>query len=199
MDHRLFDYLPPSAKTYCKELLVAEDIEIKVVNIRRTRHGDYKRLANGKHLITLNATQNPYRFLITFIHEVAHLQAFEKFGRGIKPHGREWKYTFKCLMLPCIHPAVFPKDLLPIVALHFKNPKASSTTDTKLALALKKYDPPNGTTPVFEIPPGSVFKLYNGKQFKRGNQRVKRIECIELSTGRLYLFQPNAEVVLIKD
>ena len=199
MDHRLYDYLPTEAITYCKELLTAEDIEIKIVNIRMTRHGDYKRLASGKHLITLNATQNPYRFLITLIHEIAHLQAFEKFGKAIKPHGSEWKYTFKCLMLPCVRPAVFPEDLLSIVAEHFKNPKASSTTDTKLALALQAYDPPNGTIPVFEIPPGSIFKLYNGKQFKRGNQRVKRIECIELTTGRLYLFQPNAEVVLIKD
>ena len=199
MDNRLFDYLPPEAGTYCQELLVAEDIEIKIVNIRMTKHGDYKRLSNGKHLITLNATPNPFRFLITLIHEIAHLKAFEKFGRQIKPHGKEWKYTFKRLMLPCLRPEIFPKDLLPVLAEHFKNPKASSTTDTRLALALKVYDPPNGKKVVLEIPPGSVFKLYNGKQFKRGNQRVKRIECTELSTGRIYLFQPNAEVVLIKE
>ena len=198
MDHRLFDYLPPASTAYCRELLAVEDIEIKIVNIRKTRHGDYKRLSNGNHLITLNATPNPYRFLITLIHEKAHLKAFEKYGRGIKPHGKEWKYTFKQLMLPCLRPAVFPDELLPILALHFKNPKASSTTDTRLALALKKYDPPSDTTPVLEIPPGAIFKIYNGKHFKRGNQRVKRIECIELSTGRLYLFQPNAEVLQIK-
>ena len=102
-------------------------------------------------------------------------------------------------MLPCIRPAIFPEDLLSLVAEHFKNPKASSTTDTKLALALKKYDPPSGTTPVLEIPPGRIFELYNGKKFKRGNQRIKRIECMEIATGRLYLFQPNAEVVLLKD
>ena len=102
-------------------------------------------------------------------------------------------------MLPCLRPEIFPNDLLPVLAEHFKNPKASSTTDTRLALALKVYDPPNGKTAVLEIPHGSVFKLYNGKQFKRGNQRVKRIECTELSTGRIYLFQPNAEVVLIKE
>ena len=199
MDNRLIEHLPPNAITYCRDLLSAVDIDVKVVNIRKTRHGDYKRLANGRHQITLNATSNPYRFLITLIHEIAHFQAFEKFGRRIKPHGREWKYTFKRLMLPCIRPAIFPQDLLPLVAEHFKNPKASSTTDAKLALALKNYDPPSGTIPVLEIPPGRFFELYNGKKFKRGNQRVKRIECTEISTGRLYLFQPNAEVVLLKD
>ena len=199
MDNRLIEHLPPNAISYCRELLAVEDIDVKVVNIRKTRHGDYKQLASGKHQITLNATSNPYRFLITLIHEIAHLQAFEEFGRRIKPHGREWKYTFKKLMLPCIRPAIFPEDLLPLVAKHFKNPRASSTTDAALALALKTYDPPSGTTPVLEIPTGSLFELYNGKKFKRGNQRVKRIECIEISTGRLYLFQPNAEVLLLKD
>ena len=51
---------------------------------------------------------------------------------------------------------------------------------------------------VYELPQGSIFRLYNGKLFKRGNRKVKRYECIELSTGRLYLFQPNAEVELVK-
>ena len=52
--------------------------------------------------------------------------------------------------------------------------------------------------PVFEIPAGGTFRLYNGKLFKRGNKRVKRYECLEISTGKIYLFQPNAEVEYIK-
>ena len=102
-------------------------------------------------------------------------------------------------MLPLLNPHVFPSDLLSHLAKHFKNPKASSTTDLNLALALKNYDPPTDKVPVLEIPRGRVFELYNGKQFRRGQKRVKRIECVELSSGKLYLFQPNAEVVLIKD
>ncbi|MEE3224370.1 MAG: SprT-like domain-containing protein, partial [Bacteroidota bacterium] len=164
---------------------------------RVTRHGDYRRLPNGGHQITVNTNLNSYRFLITLIHEIAHLVAFVKFGNRIKPHGKEWKYTFQNLMLPFIRPEIFPKQLLPVIANHFKNPKASSDTDAKLSLALKQFDPPNDKNYIFEIPRGSLFKLYNGKVFQKGERRVKRYECVETATGKVYLFQPNAEVELL--
>ena len=199
MNEGLEKYLPPNAIGNCAELLLDLSVEIKIVNIRVSRHGDYKRLPDGRHRITLNATPNRYRFLITLVHEIAHLQAFEKYGRHIKPHGTEWKHTFQHLMLPFLRPEIFPADLLRELARHFRNPKASSSTDMKLSMALKEYDPPSNTIPVLEIPEGSIFRLYNGREFRRGERRVKRIECIEISSGRLYLFQPNAEVLMIKD
>ncbi|TDA81831.1 sprT domain-containing protein, partial [Halomonas marinisediminis] len=88
---------------------------------------------NNRHQITINANLNSYRFLITLIHEIAHFEAFEKYGRFIKPHGKEWKYTFQRLMLPLINPKVFPEQLLPLIANHFRNPKASSDTDVNLS------------------------------------------------------------------
>ncbi len=199
MDRSLESYLPTTAIPLCKELLASLEVEVKVVNIRTTRHGDYRILNNGRHLITLNATKNQYRFLMTFVHEIAHLMAFKKYGRRIKPHGIEWKIVFQHMMLPFLKPEVFPSELLPLLAHHLKNPKASSTTDSRLALAFRKYDPPSEAVPVMEIPQGGIFKMYNGRKFKRGDKRVKRIECVEISTGRLYLFQPNAEVERIKD
>jgi hypothetical protein len=101
-------------------------------------------------------------------------------------------------MLPFINPQVFPSQLLPLLALHFKNPKASSDTDARLSLALKQFDPENDKNYIFEIPAGGNFRLYNGKIFKRGNKRVKRYECLEVATGKIYLFQPNAEVEFLK-
>ena len=150
------------------------------------------------HQITVNGSLNKYRFLITTVHEIAHLVAFQKFGRYIKPHGVEWKQTFQTLMLPFIHPAIFPNNLLPLIANHFRNPKASSDTDARLSIALKQFDPENDKNYIFEVPFGSTFRLYNGKVFKKGNIKVKRYECVELSTGRVYLFNPNAEVELIR-
>ena len=102
-------------------------------------------------------------------------------------------------MLPFIRPEVFPSSLLPVLARHFKNPKASSDTDAYLSVALKEFDPQNNKNYIFELPIGSVFRIHNGKVFKRGNKRVKRYECVEVNTGRVYLFQPNAEVELIND
>ena len=174
-------------------------MHLKIVNHRVTRHGDYRRLPNGQHKITVNATLNKYRFLITLIHEIAHLVAFKRFGRHIKPHGSEWKRTFQELMVPFIRPEIFPSKLLPLIAQHFKNPKASSSTDARLSIALKAFDTEQQSDKsyVFELPEGSVFRIYNGKLFRKGVKRVKRYECLEVATGKLYLFQPNAEVEMI--
>ena len=193
-------YLPERAIEPCFELIKTHGVHLKIVNHRVTRHGDYRRLPNGLHQITINASLNQYRFLITLIHEIAHLVAFETYGRRIKPHGLEWKRTFQHLMIPFIRPEVFPSKLLPIIAHHFKNPKASSSTDAQLSIALKEFDPhESDKSYVYELPTGSVFRLYNGRLFKKGKKKVKRYECVELSSGRLYLFQPNAEVELIND
>lgn len=197
MQNVLQNYIPQQAMPQVLKLLEHDNLTVKIKGERKTRHGDYKQLPNGKHQITINANLNIYRFLVTLIHEIAHFEAYKAYGRFIKPHGLEWKRTFQYLMLPFLNPNIFPSDLLPLLANHFKNPKASSDTDVKLALALKKIDAPNNKTYIFEVPFGSAFKLYNGKTFKRGKKRVKRYECIEIKTGKLYLFNPNAEVELL--
>ncbi|MBP1224145.1 SprT-like domain-containing protein [Flavobacterium sp. 1355] len=197
MSDTLAKYIPEHAVKPVFELIVANQVHLKIVNERQTRHGDYRRGHTGKHEITVNASLNKYRFLMTLIHEIAHLVAFEKFGRNIKPHGEEWKFTFQRLMVPFIRPEIFPGHLLPLLARHFKNPSASSDTDTTLSLALKQYDKENDKNYVFEIPYGSLFRIKNGKIFKKIAVRTKRFECLEISSGKLYLFNPNAEVELI--
>lgn len=194
----LTDYLPERAVDSILELIKKQKVFLKIVRERQTRHGDYRRLPNGQHLITVNASLNQYRFLITLVHEIAHLVAFEKYGHSIKPHGPEWKQTFQHLMLPFLSPEIFPSKLLPILASHFLNPKASSDTDAKLSIALRSFDPKNGKHYIFEIPTGSTFRIHNGKVFKKGRKRVKRYECTEISTGKIYIFQPNAEIELLK-
>jgi len=199
MDNILQKYLPERAVESCLALIQENAVHLKIVNDRVTRHGDYQKLADGRHKITVNATLNKYRFLITLIHEIAHLVAFEKFGDRIKPHGQEWKKTFQYMMLPFLRPEIFPAQLLPLLAKHFRNPKASSSTDARLSIALKQFDIQHtDKSYVFELPRGSVFRIHNGKLYKKGNRKVKRYECVEMATGRMYLFQPNAEVELIK-
>jgi hypothetical protein len=193
----LSKYIPEHAVKPVFDLIVANQVHLKIVNERVTRHGDYRKGLSGKHEITVNASLNKYKFLITLIHEISHLVAFEKFGRKIKPHGDEWKYSFQIMMVPFIRPEIFPSNLLPLLARHFKNPSASSDTDATLALALKQYDAQNDKNYVFEIPYGSVFRITNGKIFKKIALRVKRYECIEVNSGRIYLFNPNAEVEVL--
>lgn len=191
-------YLPKNAVTPIFEVIKETNVFLKIVDERVTRHGDYRRLANGQHQITINANLNAYKFLITLVHELAHLVAFSHFGRHIKPHGQEWKVTFQKMMLPFLREEIFPKELLPLLYRHFENPSATTDTDQMLAFALKQYDPPNDLHCVFQIPHGAYFQLYNGRVFQRGNRRTKRYECVEAKTGRVYLFDPNAEVKLLK-
>lgn len=197
MQDQLKNFIPEAARPGILKLLEHDQLVLKIKKERKTRHGDFRSLPNGKHQISINSNLNAYRFLLTLVHEIAHYEAYKEHGRFIKPHGKEWKHYFQRLMLPFLNPAVFPMELLPQLAKHFKNPKASSDTDVDLARAMKQYDAPNDRTSVHDIPAGSSFKLYNGKIFQKGRKRVKRIECIEIKTGKLYLFNPNAEVELV--
>ncbi|MBC7557723.1 MAG: SprT-like domain-containing protein [Chryseobacterium sp.] len=198
MTEILSKYLPEHAVENCFELIKANNVHLKIVNERQTRHGDYRKGLTGKHEITVNANLNKYRFLITLVHEIAHLVAFEKFGRNIKPHGNEWKITFQRMMIPYIKPAIFPNSVLGLVASHFKNPSASSDTDAHLALALKQFDERKiDIHYIHEVPGGSFFRIKNGRIFQKKGLRVKRYECLEVKTGRLFLFNANAEVEII--
>lgn len=198
MQLTLQKYIPSRAVTSVSELIKTYNVHLKIVKDRQTKHGDYRPLPDGRHQITVNYSLNPYRFLITLIHEIAHLIAFQTYGHRIKPHGTEWKYVFQKLMLPLINPKVFPEQLLPDLARHFRNPAASSDTDAHLSIALKTYDPGNEKNYIFEIPIGSLFTATNGRVFRKGKRLRKRYECLEVSTQKLYVFQPNAEVELLK-
>ena len=198
MSDVLSKYLPEHSVDALFELIKANNVHLKIVNERRTRHGDYRRAIGGKHEITVNGNLNKYRFLITLVHEISHLVAYEKYGRLIKPHGNEWKITFQSLMVPFIRPEIFPHSVLPLIANHFRNPTASSDTDARLAFALKQFDERKPDVHfIHEVPSGSMFRIKNGRIFQKNGLRVKRYECLEVKTGRLYLFNANAEVEIL--
>ena len=166
--------------------------KLKIVRSRRTKHGDFRSFGNGDVQISVNNDLNRYRFLLTLVHEIAHLVTFLE-NKRVKPHGEEWKRNFKLLMLPYLRPEIFPEELLPELARYLKRPKASTDSDPGLSLALRAYDPPSQRISVQEIPERGRF-LYNNRTFVKGSKRRTRFECLELMTHKKYVFHPHAEV-----
>ncbi len=189
------NYIPQKSIPFVDFLIEKHSFDLKIVNERATKHGDFRKLPNGKFQITINNNLNQYQFLLTLIHEIAHHVAHEKFGR-IQAHGKEWKTVFQHLMLPFLHPEIYPKEILGHLASYLKNPKASTDTDANLSLALRGNEAKSGKLFVFTIPNGGFFEFKNSI-YKKGNQRRTRIECQNIKTKKMYLFHKNAEVAPI--
>jgi SprT protein len=172
------------------------DVKIKITPARKTKLGDFKAVKDALY-ISINNDLNPYSFLITLTHELAHAFVYIKHKRGVAPHGYQWQETFTSMMLNFLNPKIFPNDVLQVLSAHLKQPKASTLTDINLAAVLKKYDRVKALT-ISDIDEESIFSIPNGKIFKKGKQLRKRYRCIECTTNKIYLFHPFAEVTSVQ-
>jgi SprT protein len=188
-------YLPEGAVPLMAEWIVKYDFKLKITRERSTRLGDYTSPQNGyNHTITINHNLNRYAFLITLVHEVAHLVTYNEHRNRVSPHGREWKINFKILMQPFLSTEIFPLEVFAAVRRYLNNPAASSCTDLQLLRTLKLHDEESGTIFLEHLPVNTIF-LYNGsKLFRKGERIRKRFKCHEVKTGHIYLFSPLAEV-----
>lgn len=188
-------YIPkeslPQITKWIKELGVI----VKISKTRKTKLGDFRLLENGKCQISINDNLNKYAFLITITHELAHAFVWKRHKQSILPHGKEWKQTFRQMMLCFITPNVFPNDILKVLSNHLLNPKASSLSDIKLAKIIRAYDKDKKIT-LSDITDGAIFKAQNGKQFVKLGKIRTRYKCRELETEKIYLFNPLAEIKL---
>ena len=191
--HKIFEKIPLASVDYVKSLIYSENVIIKLKKTRKTKHGDFSVNKNGLKLITINKSLNKYRFLITLIHEISHYFTFKNYGINIKPHGVEWKNTFRSLLLPVINSDVFPNDVLKTLAVYAKNPKASTDTDLNLSLTLNKYNT-NQSEYVSSLSNGTVFKASNDRTYIMIKKLRKRYECMDVLTKKLYLFSPNLSI-----
>lgn len=192
MEQEYQKYIPQKAIPFVQFLIDKHHFTLKIVNQRQTKHGDFRKLPNGRFQITVNNNLNPFQFLLTLVHEIAHHVTHEKFGR-VQPHGKEWKAVFQHLMLPFLRPEIYPNEILPHLAKYLKNPKASTDADVNLSLALRGNVAEAGKNFIFEIPVGDLFE-FKSTIYKRGNKRRTRFECLNMTNKRVYLFNQNVEV-----
>jgi Zn-dependent peptidase ImmA (M78 family) len=192
----IFQKIPLASIEYVKGLLYNQNILIKLKNNRKTKHGDFSVKKDFSVEITINSDMNPFRFLITLLHEISHFFVYQDFGFKTKPHGFQWKSKFKELLIPVINNKVFPDDILSPLAKYAINPKASTDTDLDLSIALNKYNV-SISTYVLDLEQGDKFKASNKKNYLVIRKRRKRYECMEIDSKKIYLFSPNYKIMKI--
>jgi hypothetical protein len=193
-------YLPAEAAPIIAKWIDYFHCEFKISKSRNSKFGDYRPPFKGKgHRISVNYNLNTYAFLVTTVHEFAHLLTWNEHQRKAKPHGTEWKANFKKMMKPFFEAYTFPEDVQKAIISYLQNPAASSCSDLNLFRVLKKYDTANQASLTVEsLPADSVFVLKDKRVFKKEGLIRKRYRCTELKTGLVYLFNPLAEVYLLE-
>jgi len=193
--HILEKHVPQNAIHYCLDLWTSKPFHFKVTRRRQTKLGDYRFDPRTKeHTITVNHNLNPYNFLITYIHEYAHLLTTEKHHRRVSPHGKEWQREFQIALGPMLTTLIFPEELLKELMRHMRNPKASTQSDPNLVKALRKYDEPGEDNFVLdEIETGEHF-IFKGNLYQKLENRRTRVVCNHVVTGRKYLIPKIARV-----
>ncbi len=189
-------YLPPHTYEQVLQYLQHYKVHLTVARERKSILGDYRHRHGAEtHRISVNGNLNPYAFLITLLHELAHLLTFEKWGSRVAAHGKEWKAVFGQLLAQFIQHHVFPADIEAVLLQSLHNPAASSCADEALLRILRSYDQKDGSSQFVEdLPAGTLFQTGDGRVFRKGEKVRKRFRCEEVATKRMYLFSPVYEV-----
>jgi SprT protein len=197
----LSQYLPERTSVIVMDYLHQYKVHLTITRERQSILGDYRhRTHRENHRISINGNLNPYAFLVTLLHELAHLLTFEKYGNRVSAHGAEWKSLFSTLLKTIVEQQLLPDDIQQELMRTLRNPAASSCAEEGLMRVLRKYNPVReGHCLLEELPSGAHFRIRDGRMFSKEAKLRKRYKCRELVTGTYYLFSPVYEVEMIKN
>lgn len=192
-------FVPQGTEHYVVDLLAKHKIQLKLNKPRSSKYGDYRSPGHDSkhHRITVNKDLNPYNFLVTFLHEVAHLTAFEKFRNTIDPHGKEWKSEFRQILHPVVEMHILPDDIRAAIRQYMNDPAASSCSDAHLSKVLSRYDKDQKLL-LEQIPIGSIFKLDTGRVFRKGKKLRSWYQCFEVPGDKEYRVSGISKVEVIE-
>lgn len=194
---QLKKYLPEASFGDVLHYILHYKVQLTITRQRETILGDYRHSHLGKgHRISVNGNLNKYNFLITLLHELAHLFTYERYGHRVSPHGTEWKNEFSHILKQFLIKKIFPENIKEALLLTLKNPSASSCGDEMLLRVLRKYDNhKEGIILIEQLAENSFFKIKGDRLFKRGVKLRTRYKCQEIATGKWFLFNRMYEVV----
>ncbi len=197
----LKQFLPPGTFNLVAPFFQTHVIHLTLTHERKSVLGDYRHPTRQTpyHRISVNVNLNPYSFLITLLHELAHMLTFVHFKHTAAPHGREWKTQFRHILFPFLGKGFFPKEVEKALLAYIHNPAASTCTDPNLFKALYVYDERKpGHRLVDDLKPGQYFIIEDGRAFERLETLRTRVRCREVKTGRMYFFQGIVEVKMVR-
>ena len=192
----LSSFLPQGSFEGVAHYLQQHKVHLTITKERQSILGNYRnKVVDKNHRISINGNLNKYSFLITLLHELAHLLAHEKYGHRIQAHGKQWKAEYGRILTEFIPKKVFPAEIEKLLIKNLQNPAATTCAEPNLTRALKIFDvKKDGHFFVEELPEGSLFKIKNGGIFRKGERIRKRFKCLDVATKKLYLFSPVYEV-----
>jgi hypothetical protein len=197
--HHLQHYLPNGTYEAVLQYLRQYKVHLTITKERKSILGDYRhRTHMHNHRISVNGNLNVYAFLITLLHELGHLLTFEQHGHKVQAHGREWKMIYAQLLDQFLKNKIFPADIEKELLISLRNPAASSCAEDGLIRVLRKFNALDSSNRlVEELSNQALFRIEDGRIFQRGEKLRKRFKCIEVKTGKVYLFSPVYEVEII--
>jgi SprT protein len=194
--HALSQYLPEGALSRVLDYLQQYKVHLTITLPRQTVLGDYRHPDDySGHRISINGNLNRYEFLITLLHELAHLIVFIEYGNRVETHGPEWQAMYARLLKEFIALQIFPNDIVQVLHKGLQRPAATKAGEHALARVLRKYNPPkDGVVLIEELQEGEYFTAEDGKLYQRGSRLRTRYRCKQVETGKEYLFHALYEV-----
>jgi len=185
-------HLPAELHLSVQNLLSQLPILVRVVRMRRTKHGDHRAgHSRAFSLITVNASGNPWQFAITLLHEIAHAQVSQGCKGHARPHGWQWKKAFGQLLQA--HLDFFPHDVRGPLEDYAVDPPATTASCPVLAANLRRYDTTDFRPTVGDLAMGQRFSL-NGRVVLTKGPKLRTWFSCQTADGRRYRVAPTVRV-----
>lgn len=196
----LQQYFPEETIEQVASMLKKHAVQLKITRERVSKLGDYRPpVKQHSHRITVNGNLGKELLYLVFLHEMAHLLIWIKYGRRVSPHGAQWKQEFGSMLRHAVYMGYIPENLKQPVEAFAGNVKATFAADSLLWKSLKSMDGRLAEEiTVEDIPTDTFFRATNGRLFKKEEKLRKRYRCFCLNNNRRYLFHPMAVIEPVK-
>jgi SprT protein len=195
----LRQFLPEHSFEIIEPYLQEYKIQLKLTRARKNILGNFQKdFRSDTNSITVNGDLEPYNFLLTLAHEIAHCVCINKHGRSVASHGKEWQVINGIILKQLIDAEVFPADIVQVLNRNLYA-QAASCSDPVLEAVLLKYDTRKQHLQLISsLALGTRFKLENERQFVIVEKRRTRYLCTELTNGKQFLFTASHKVEVIE-